>query len=70
MHKKVTGVDLNHYGKLLAGVLAHTQRLQLVGQLIEQRAMERLEAQRTSHAASAREETTTGVFGLTKAKAT
>jgi hypothetical protein len=48
MGKQEAGYDYHRYRKLLAEAVDETKRLELIEQLIEEKARDRLEAQRTS----------------------
>jgi hypothetical protein len=48
MSKQETGYDYHRYRKLLAEAVDETKRLELIDQLIKEKARDRLEAQRTS----------------------
>jgi hypothetical protein len=48
MSKQEAGYDYHRYRKLLAEAVDETKRLELIEQLIEEKARDRLEAQRTS----------------------
>jgi hypothetical protein len=48
MGKQETGYDYYRYKKLLAEAVDETKRLELIDQLIREKARDRLEAQRTS----------------------
>ncbi|SDK32307.1 MULTISPECIES: hypothetical protein [Bradyrhizobium] len=48
MGKQETGYDYHRYRKLLAEAVDETKRLELIEQLINEKARDRLEAQRTS----------------------
>jgi hypothetical protein len=48
MGKQETGYDYHRYRKLLAEAVDETKRLELIDQLIKEKARDRLEAQRTS----------------------
>jgi hypothetical protein len=48
MGKQEAGYDYHRYKKLLAEAVDETKRLELIDQLIEEKARDRLEAQRTS----------------------
>ena len=48
MSKQEAGYDYHRYRKLLAEAVDETKRLELIDQLIEEKARDRLEAQRTS----------------------
>jgi len=48
MSKQEAGYDYHRYRKLLAEAVDETKRLELIEQLIQEKARDRLEAQRTS----------------------
>jgi hypothetical protein len=48
MGKQEAGYDYHRYRKLLAEAVDETKRLELIDQLIKEKARDRLEAQRTS----------------------
>ena len=48
MSKQEAGYDYHRYRKLLAEAVDETKRLELIDQLIKEKARDRLEAQRTS----------------------
>lgn len=48
MSKQEVGYDYHRYRKLLAEAVDETSRLELIDQLIREKARDRLEAQRTS----------------------
>lgn len=48
MSKQEAGYDYHRYRKLLAEAVDETKRLELIEQLINEKARDRLEAQRTS----------------------
>ena len=48
MGKQEAGYDYHRYKKLLAEAVDETRRLELIDQLIQEKARDRLEAQRTS----------------------
>ncbi|SHM36880.1 hypothetical protein [Bradyrhizobium lablabi] len=48
MGKQEAGYDYHRYRKLLAEAVDETKRLELIEQLINEKARDRLEAQRTS----------------------
>ncbi len=48
MSKQEAGYDYHRYRKLLAEAVDETRRLELIDQLIREKARDRLEAQRTS----------------------
>jgi hypothetical protein len=48
MSKQDAGYDYHRYRKLLAEAVDETKRLELIDQLIKEKARDRLEAQRTS----------------------
>ena len=48
MSKHEAGYDYHRYRKLLAEAVDETKRLELIDQLIQEKARDRLEAQRTS----------------------
>ena len=48
MGDQETGYDYNKYKQLLAEAVDETKRLELIDQLIREKARDRLEAQRTS----------------------
>jgi hypothetical protein len=48
MSKQEDGYDYNRYKQLLAEAVDETKRLELIDQLIREKARDRLEAQRTS----------------------
>ena len=48
MSKQEAGYDYHRYRKLLAAAVDETKRLELIEQLIQEKARDRLEAQRTS----------------------
>lgn len=48
MSKQETGYDYSRYKQLLAEAVDETKRLELIDQLIREKARDRLEAQRTS----------------------
>jgi hypothetical protein len=48
MSKMETSYDYHRYRKLLAEAVDETKRLELIDQLIQEKARDRLEAQRTS----------------------
>ena len=48
MSKQEAGYDYHRYRKLLAEAVDETSRLELIDQLIREKARDRLEAQRTS----------------------
>jgi hypothetical protein len=52
MHKQDIGLDYHRYKRLLADAVDEKRRLELINVLIEERAVERLEAQRASDRAA------------------
>ena len=63
MRKQDIGFDFNRYWDLLAEAVDETKRLALIDLLIEERARERLEAQRASDRAAMTATTIAKVLG-------
>lgn len=63
MRKQDIGFDFNRYRDLLAEAVDETKRLALIDLLIEERARERLEAQRASDRAAMTATTIAKVLG-------
>ena len=61
------GFDVDRYRKLLADAVDETKRLALIDLLIEERAMERLEAQRASDRDATILTTIAEVLGISRA---
>jgi len=65
MRKQDIGFDYHRYKQLLADAVDEKRRLELIKILIEERAMERLAAQRASDRAAMTAMTIAKVFGCT-----
>ena len=66
MRKQDIGFDFHRYRDLLAEAVDDTKRLALIDLLIEERARERLEAQRASDRAAMTATTIAKVLGTTR----
>jgi hypothetical protein len=66
MRKQDMGFDFHRYRNLLAEAVDDTKRLALIDLLIEERARERLEAQRASDRAAMTATTIAKVLGATR----
>ena len=66
MRKQDTGFDFHRYRNLLAEAVDDTKRLALIDLLIEERARERLEAQRASDRAAMTATTIAKVLGTSR----
>jgi hypothetical protein len=66
MRKQDMGFDFHRYRDLLAEAVDETKRLALIDLLIEERARERLEAQRASDRAAMTATTIAKVLGTTR----
>jgi hypothetical protein len=66
MRKQDVGFDFHRYRNLLAEAVDDTKRLALIDLLIEERARERLEAQRASDRAAMTATTIAKVLGATR----
>ena len=66
MGKQNMGFDFHRYRNLLAGAVDDTKRLALIDLLIEERARERLEAQRASDRAAMTATTIAKVLGTSR----
>jgi hypothetical protein len=64
MNKQEASYDHHRYRKLLAEAVDDTKRLELIGVLIEERARDRLEAQRTSDRVAMTAQTVAKVLGI------
>jgi len=67
MRKQDAGFDFHRYRRLLAEAVDEKSRLALIDLLVEERAMERLEAQRASDRAAMTASTITAVLGTSRA---
>jgi hypothetical protein len=66
MSKQDAGFDFHRYRNLLAEAVDDTKRLALIDLLIEERARERLEAQRASDRAAMTATTIAKVLGISR----
>ena len=66
MQKVDAGFDFDRYRQLLAEAVDETRRLALIDLLIEERAMERLQAQRTSERLAMTARTVASVLGTSR----
>jgi hypothetical protein len=66
MTTQEAGYDYDRYRKLLAEAVDETRRRQLIDLLIEEKARERLEAQRTSDRVAMTTQTVAKVLGATR----
>jgi hypothetical protein len=67
MHKQDAGFDFHRYQQLLAEAVDEKKRLALIDLLIEERARDRLEAQRASDRAAMTATVIAKVLGTSKA---
>jgi hypothetical protein len=65
MGKQELGYDYHRYKRLLAEAVDETKRLELIDQLIQEKARDRLEAQRTSDRVAMTAVTVAKVLGPT-----
>ena len=65
MSKHEAGYDYHRYRKLLAEAVDETKRLALIDQLIQEKARDRLEAQRTSDRVAMTAATVSRILGPT-----
>ena len=64
MGKQEAGYDYHRYQKLLAQAVDETKRLELINVLIQEKARDRLEAQRTSDRVAMTTQTVAKVLGM------
>ncbi len=69
MSKQEAGYDYHRYRKLLAEAVDETKRLELIDQLIKEKARDRLEAQRTSDRVAMTAVTVAKILGPTVRRA-
>jgi len=67
MREQDAGFDFHRYRRLLAEAVDENSRLAFIDLLIEERAMERLKAQRTSDRAAMTASTIAAVLGTSRA---
>jgi len=66
MNKPETAYDYHRYRKLLSEAVDETSRLELIDVLIQERARDRLEAQRTSDRVAMTAQTVAKVLGISE----
>ena len=66
LRKQEAAYDHHRYRKLLAGAVDETRRLELIELLIEEKARDRLEAQRTSDRVAITAQTVAKVLGASR----
>ena len=66
MNKPETTYDYHRYRKMLAEAVDETRRLELIDVLVQERARDRLEAQRTSDRVAMTAQTVAKVLGISE----